>query len=507
MSLFSKGELKHKGSSIPVVRLDIQKHADMLKDSGIELDFVPRIYVYFNKKYYLYNEEDNLNLLVNFINKIIHPVAELNNDKQVENFINTASEVIESTDFYNVKYRSIRDKFEKLTKVTRVLGIFNNTEEHADKIKEFKNVARELSERTDLRVGIVTDPELVKNYKTTMGPHWFNDTSSNSIVIFREKPEENQRQRFYDIEGDDYNLKTWISFSSLDDVERLTQYSARIMQELSMPIFIALLPENHLEDEASIELMKGLRTCAYIFPEVLLSFTNDTDDLYLREHMTIIWKELPSLGLLTNEGMLPVNFPRNQPFTQDNLNSFFGHFMNGTIHTEKFDLPNLNLDFGLSMPHAHKIDTTESDTSINGVDKILKDEPGNERDTILLIYDSSKKFYQINLATFIIELTAYLFEDTEVKTLNFAYLDVNNGTIPEAFENKRIIPHFQFLPAGEKARGDFKTDTITDIQSFLMFVKNNAKTDLSKALGPLGLTDEPEAPQQSIDEEGRHSDL
>lgn len=88
----------------------------------------------------------------------------------------------------------------------------------------------------------------------------------------------------------------------------------------------------------------------------MYTYTNNTDDYYLRDHMTIIWKDLPALGLLTNEGLMPVNFPRNQPFTLDNLKSFFGAFLNGTVHSHKFSLPDVNHDFGLNMEHAIRID-------------------------------------------------------------------------------------------------------------------------------------------------------
>ena len=259
MRLFKNGDIEHEGGKIPVVRLDVQKHADMLKNTEIQLDFVPRIYLFFNGKYYLYNEEDNLNLFIAFINRILHPVIELNKESKVQNFIGTDAEMIESTSFYKGKYRPFKDQFDKLQKVTRVLGVFEDSTKYATKIEEFKKVARELAERTDLRMGIITDPELVKNYKNKFGPYWFNETSSNSIVVFREKPESIGRQRFYDVEGDDYNLKNWISFSSLDEVEMLTKYSAKILQDLNMPIFLALLPEKSEDDETSKELMSALR--------------------------------------------------------------------------------------------------------------------------------------------------------------------------------------------------------------------------------------------------------
>lgn len=118
-----------------------------------------------------------------------------------------------------------------------------------------------------------------------------------------------------------------------------------------------------------------------------------------------------------------------------------------------------------------------------------------------MIYDSSKKFYLNNLASFLLELGAYLFSDTKIDTIEFAYMDVNNGTIPEEFKNKRIIPHIQFIPAGEDADAEFKTDLISDVQNFLEFIQINARTDLSKAFNELGLTIEKQEQAQSIQED------
>ena len=117
-----------------------------------------------------------------------------------------------------------------------------------------------------------------------------------------------------------------------------------------------------------------------------------------------------------------------------------------------------------------------------------------------MIYDSSKKFYLNNLASFLLELGAYLFSDTKIDTIEFAYMDVNNGTIPEEFKNKRIIPHIQFIPAGEDADAEFRTDLISDVQNFLEFIQINARTDLSKAFNELGLTIEKQEQAQSIQE-------
>lgn len=103
----------------------------------------------------------------------------------------------------------------------------------------------------------------------------------------------------------------------------------------------------------------------------------------------------------------------------------------------------------------------------------------------MLLYDSSKNFFKNNHASYTFELTSLVFVETGVTTVEFAYMDVNNGTIPEKLKNNRIFPHMQFLPAGAKDNTPYKTELLEDIQGVLLFVKENAKTDISKGFEPL----------------------
>lgn len=172
-------------------------------------------------------------------------------------------------------------------------------------MNELTKAARALAERNDLRVAIVRDHELIDQFKNEQGPHWFNETSYNSVVMFREKPERIGKQRFYDLENDDYAIEPWISYSSLDEVEKLTETTAKILQSLNMPIFIAFIPEKIEDDEASKLLITNLQSLAWSYPQMMFLYTDEERQYQIREHMTIIWQELPSFGLLNHEGMVP----------------------------------------------------------------------------------------------------------------------------------------------------------------------------------------------------------
>jgi hypothetical protein len=353
--LFEIGDIEYEGKPLPIVRLDVSKYSEQVEEEKIYLDGVPRIFVYFKGSYYMYIEGDNLNLFLMFLNKVLYPLAELKTEQQVEIFASVENEFIESTPFYKTKYRGIEDLIHNMTKVTRVLALISEDSKYTTKIEELEAAARKLVERTDLRVGIVRDSGVVGKFKETMGENWFNETSKNTVVLFRDGVDPGDMQRFYDVETDDYDFESWISFSSLDEVEEFTPGSLNIMTSLDMPIFLAFLHENFTENVESKELYRKLQFMSYQFPHLLFTFTDDPEYDYLKEYMAIFWTDLPALGLFNNEGMLPVTFPRNQPFTIDNLVTFFDSFMNGTVNSNEFSLPSPNLDFGLNIPHGKRV--------------------------------------------------------------------------------------------------------------------------------------------------------
>jgi hypothetical protein len=99
----------------------------------------------------------------------------------------------------------------------------------------------------------------------------------------------------------------------------------------------------------------------------------------------------------------------------------------------------------------------------------------------VLLYDSSSKFNYNNHASFLFELCAYLFDDLELKGVEFAYIDVNNGTLAsELTREESIYPHVQVIPAERKDETPYPHTNITDIESLLNFIKNNVNADVKK---------------------------
>ena len=76
--------------------------------------------------------------------------------------------------------------------------------------------------------------------------------------------------------------------------------------------------------------------------------------------------------------------------------------------------------------------------------------------------------------------------DLKANTVKVAYLDIAGGFLPnELKQEDQKFPSLQFLQANN--RGNFPYKTIPDfkIQTILDFIRENAKTDVSKAFKTL----------------------
>jgi hypothetical protein len=60
---------------------------------------------------------------------------------------------------------------------TRVLFLIYEKSDYDEEIKEIKMAARFLANREEVRIGLVTDPMMVKNFKKEQ-PYWFRSGPS-----------------------------------------------------------------------------------------------------------------------------------------------------------------------------------------------------------------------------------------------------------------------------------------------------------------------------------------
>ena len=455
----------------------MSQYSDMvIKNNRSMVDGVPRILVYFKGEYHLYEEGDHLNYFLHFLNKILHPLVELKEKIEIQLFANPHIEFIEGTPFYAKKYRAIDDVFSQFDKVSRAIAFVHDQFEHKEKIKQLEFVARSLAARSDLRVGIVTDKKLIKEFKGQYDAKWFDVSSNNTIVMITKGDNPNDPMQFYNLDKDQHEFGSWLNFVSLEDVEKFTPQAYQIVSLLDMPIFITFFKANFTQNKKSLEVYRTLKQVAYQFPPIMYMFTDEESYYHLKEKIGITWDNMPSMGLLNNEDMAPVVYPKDQKLSKENLIAFFDAFMDGSIFMKNFTLPELNKDFSQYFPNGFEV-THESYQS-----KLM--DPNV--DIMLLLYNSSENFYGTLESWKLSGFIDSVLHDLKANTVKVAYLDIAEGFLPnELKQEDQKFPSLQFLQANN--RGNFPYKTIPDfkIQTILDFIRENAKTDVSKAFKTL----------------------
>jgi hypothetical protein len=86
----------------------------------------------------------------------------------LETFLDVDNELFEENDFYQIKYEP-QNYYKQFGKRTRVVGFFRDKKEYTSEFKLFKQSAQELAVRDDLRVGLVTNKDLIKVAKDKYG--------------------------------------------------------------------------------------------------------------------------------------------------------------------------------------------------------------------------------------------------------------------------------------------------------------------------------------------------
>jgi hypothetical protein len=129
--------------------------------------------------------------------------------------------------------------------------------------------------------------------------------------------------------------------------------------------------------------------------------------------------------------------------------------------------------------------------------KYLKE---SKKDIVILLYDSGSKFIHNHHASFLFENFASVFDAVDVKGVEFAYIDVNNGTLaPELTREDPIYPHVQVMPANGKDKIPYSHTNFTEFDDFLNFFKNNVNADIKKVFEYFNVSQDSEEDSKSED--------
>lgn len=99
----------------------------------------------------------------------------LDSEEAIEQFLDVSIDVVETTGFLKKELPSLGDHYMRLKHKTRVLVFMFDKEEYETEMKTIRDSGRLNSARLSVRMGLVTDPKLIRLYKARKGNFWFND--------------------------------------------------------------------------------------------------------------------------------------------------------------------------------------------------------------------------------------------------------------------------------------------------------------------------------------------
>lgn len=128
---------------------------------------------------------DDVTGLLHFINRLLHPLLDLDSEAAIEQFLDNQREVVESTSFFKKSSPALGDSYGRLKYKTRVLVFILDRDEYETELKFAKDAGRLLASRVSHRIGLVTDRTLIRLYKSRKGALWFNDYVQSSTIVLQ----------------------------------------------------------------------------------------------------------------------------------------------------------------------------------------------------------------------------------------------------------------------------------------------------------------------------------
>ena len=95
-------------------------------------------------------------------------------------------------------------------------------------------------------------------------------------------------------------------------------------------MFIAFINRSHKQyGDQSKHLYETLKQLSVKFPQLILAYLEGKDFTEKKREMGITWNEEPALAYSNHSDRDQWVFPRDKPFTKDNLGSFFSKWLIG----------------------------------------------------------------------------------------------------------------------------------------------------------------------------------
>ncbi|CAI2368273.1 unnamed protein product [Moneuplotes crassus] len=321
--LFAMNELAYKKKELPIVRREVPSLTH------------PRISIYFKGTLYEYQKGCHLDLFISFLNRHLFPVVALETREDIEEFQDTSKEWVENTPLYNGKYRKLGRIFDEMEKVTRVIAFVSDKKEHQYELKQLKEAAKELGFRDDLRIAKIVNKDLVMEYKEEMGTKWFDEGSTNSMVVFSSSKASGSPLNYYDLSSETVHLSYWINSASIEHLEKMNVFSVQIMESMHMPMYVAFVDVKKKKYvERSNQLLQVIRKVAYDYPYFLFGYFDNNSYDAKKNLIGIEGEEMPQFALFNPPNNVTVVFPTDKEINQENIRLFLDNGLDAAMKGE-----------------------------------------------------------------------------------------------------------------------------------------------------------------------------
>ncbi len=228
------------GEEIPIVQIHSDTDLDAIKELKLGFFKVPTLFFVKDRQFYHYSSFWKAHNIIRFINNLINPVVELNTIEDVENFFKTDENYEEKNDFLGHTVLDIPEETDHHYR-NRLIGFFSDIEDYSAQYSMFFSYADKIAHRPDLRIGIVTNKDIVKHFKDIYDGIWFNSHSWNSIVLKRI-----DKYMFLDLSLLSEHLETFMIYNTIPWVDELNNNNNFITQKIATPIALFFLDSTYI---------------------------------------------------------------------------------------------------------------------------------------------------------------------------------------------------------------------------------------------------------------------
>lgn len=276
------------GEDIPIVILQSNQSTEAIRELKITFFKVPSLFLVHNKQFYQYSSFFRAPNIYRFMNNIFYPVVELNTIKEIEDFLDTKKPLDEDNEFLAGQKPEIEHDFFDFDYKNRMVGFFADRDEYEGEVKDFYKYAEKISHRNELRIGVVTNRELIRHFKSMYDGSWFNDHSWNSIVLKRD-----EKTMFLDLSLLNEHLEIFMVYNTIPYVEEISINNTALVAKISTPIMMffidtSFILENYYTQIKFIEQLSKDYVGKYVFMYMDGNTKTKTKEMFgLKKNMQI----------------------------------------------------------------------------------------------------------------------------------------------------------------------------------------------------------------------------